>query len=127
MNKRLKLLTIGLITATSLLSIPIFSVAESAFEGSGNYLVLVGNTPKRQLIINPFDSRQLVTIASDIKFSLLRINRNAVAGNSHSSTRKFVFLDRKESLIIVFEPSEINKKTRVTVRFEKADITQINK
>jgi len=135
-NKRLKLLTIGLITVTSLLSTPKPSTAElPVFNRSGNYLVYVGSEPKGQRIRNPSDLRQLVTISSDARFSLRRITRHPITGDysyrerGFPSSRMQFFLKGKESVIIVFNPlnkQESNKKIKVTVDFEQATQSQIN-
>jgi len=136
-NKKLKLLTIGLITATSLLFTSKPSTAElSVFNRPGNYLVYVGNKPRGQRIHNPSNLRQLITISSDTRFSLRRIAQHPRTGHysyiehGFPSSRMQFFLNGKESVIIVFNPlnqQESNKKIRVTVDFEQADITQINK
>ena len=136
MNKRLKLLTIGLITVTSLLSTPKPSTAElPVFNRSGNYLVYVGSESKGQRIRNPSDLRQLVTISSDARFSLRRMTRHPITGDysyresGFPSSRMQFFLDGKESVIIVFNPlneQEFNKKIKVIVDFEQATQSQIN-
>ena len=136
MNKKLKLLTIGLIVATSLLSTPKPSAAElSVFNRPGNYLVYVGSEPRGQRIRNPSDLRQLVTISSDARFSLRRMTRHPITGDysyresGFFSSRMQFFLKGKESVIIVFNPlnkQESNKKIKVTVDFEQATQSQIN-
>jgi hypothetical protein len=110
-NKRLKLLTIGLIAATSLLSTPKPSTAElSVFNRSGNYLVYVSSEPKGQRIHNPSNLMQLVTISSDARFSLRRVTRHPITGDysyrehGFPSSRMQFFLNGKESVIIVFNP-----------------------
>ena len=136
MNKKLKLLTIGLIVATSLLSTPKPSAAElSVFNRPGNYLVYVGSEPRGQRIHNPSNSVQLVTVSSDTRFSLRRITRHPITGDysyrerGFPSSRMQFFLKGKESVIIVFNPlnkQESNKKIKVTVDFEQATQSQID-